>query len=159
MVYQVIIIPHFHIQIPKTLWSSPIPCLSVEPVFPPRRASAEYEIQEKNQNKDNCSDSDSGIKSSVIWNIWSPFSLQSIIIFRETIFESLYNYRVSFTHTFVVVRALIVILMVIEVGTFYCRVVNEITGLFIPHRKQRKIQMRWDDVNNSLSFSTNTFSS
>ena len=56
-----------------------------------------------------------------------------------------------------VVRALIVILMVIEVGTFYCRVVNEITGLFIPHRKQRKIQMRWDDVNNSLSFSTNTF--
>ena len=56
-----------------------------------------------------------------------------------------------------VIRALIVILMVIEVGTFYCRVVNEITGLFIPHRKQRKIQMRWDDVNNSLSFSTNTF--
>ena len=69
----------------------------------------------------------------------------------------MYYYRVNFTHTFVVVRALIVILMVIEVGTFYCRVVNEITGLFIPHRKQRKIQMRWDDVNNSLSFSTNTF--
>ena len=57
---------HFHIQIPKTLRSSPIPCLSVEPVFSPRRASAEYEIQEKNQKKDNCSDSDSGIKSSVI---------------------------------------------------------------------------------------------
>ena len=56
-----------------------------------------------------------------------------------------------------VIRALIVILMVIEVGTFYCRVVNEITGLFIPHRKQRKIQMRWDDVNNSLSFSISTF--
>ena len=53
--------------------------------------------------------------------------------------DSLYYCRVSLTHTFVVIRALIVILMIIEVGTFYCRVVNEITGLFIPHRKQRKI--------------------